>query len=80
MCPTGQRRRMHRLTGPTGPTVQPTTPVNMWHGELCSTGDAKYSDVCKTRQTTSNNGVFGSVVLSCLMITVAATDTCRTLP
>jgi hypothetical protein len=43
MCPTGQRRRTHPLTGPTGPTVQPTTPVNtweVWHGELCSTGDA----------------------------------------
>jgi hypothetical protein len=36
-------------------------------------GDAKYSDVCLTRQTPSTSGVFWSVVLSTLMMVVAIT-------
>jgi hypothetical protein len=36
MCPTGQRRRMHPLTGRKGPTVQPTTQAGRGRCDVVS--------------------------------------------
>jgi len=46
------------------------------HQRLFSRGDAKYSDVCLTRLTIYDTSVLRSVVLSVVMLVMAATAAC----